>query len=144
MGFIYNSVDMRISLPWEKFNKIFLIEKFSRLPVCTIRNFAYLIGTLTSASPGVRYGGLCTKRLGRQKILAHTPKLLRNIKTYEWYSTILQWWSADILTSSITVYFDLENPNRTEQNKRANAGWTAYESNFHINYLELLAGFPLS
>lgn len=70
LGFIYDSSNMTISLPHEKRDNIAnLFKKFQSLPVCSIRDFANLIGTLTAACPAVRYGWLYTKELERQKYL---------------------------------------------------------------------------
>lgn len=155
LGFMYNSLEMTISLPTEKRDNIRrLVQKYSRLPLCTIRDLAHLNGVLTSACPAVRYGWLYTKRLERQKYLA-----LRKYQDYEAKfkpaSSIipdLEWWAKNILntSNSLTIpEYDLEiftDASKTGWgaccgSDRVNGWWKENEKHFHINYLELLAIF---
>lgn len=62
---------MTLSLPNEKRHNINqLVKRFSKLPRCTIREFAQLTGILVAACPAERYGFPYTKLLERQKFLA--------------------------------------------------------------------------
>lgn len=155
LGFIYNSIDMTISLPSDKRKKIRkLVQKFSRLPVCTIREFAQLIGVLTSACPAIKYSWLYTKTLERQKYLALEEHGSYDVKIRTTANILpdLQWWSRNILTAvnSLTVpSFELEiftDASLTGwgafcNNNRVNGGWKDSELHYHINQLELLAVF---
>lgn len=155
LGFIYNSVDMSISLPLDKRHKILqLVQKFSRLPVVTIREFAHLLGVLTSACPAVKYGWLYTKELERQKYLVLTKHQSYEAKFKPPASILpdLKWWLENINSTTFpleTSNFVLEiftDASRTGwgaycNNNRVNGGWKDIELDFHINYLELLAVF---
>lgn len=61
---------MSLSLPIDKRDNIYkLVNRFYKLPMCTIRDFAKLIGVLIAACPAVKYGWMYTKLLERQKYL---------------------------------------------------------------------------
>lgn len=156
LGFMYNSIEMTIALPSDKRNSILqLIQKFYRLPTCTIREFAHLIGVLTSACPAVRYGWVYTKQIERQKYLAlgvnndnYDAKFKPNVDILP----DLKWWINNVITTSNSITppnFDIEiytDASRTGwgafcNNSRTGGGWTDSELEFHINYLELLAVF---
>lgn len=155
LGFIFNSTTMTLALPLEKKNHIaMLVKKFSTLPLCTIRDFAKLIGTLTAACPAVRYGWLYTKRLEREKYLA-----LEKYFHYESEFTPsayilddLNWWAKNIFSTYNNLQvkdFDKEiftDASRTGwgaycKDGRTGGEWNESELGFHINYLELLAVF---
>lgn len=155
LGFMFNSIDMTISLPLDKRSYILqLTQKFSQLTTCKIRDLAHLIGVLTSACPAVRYGWIYTKILERLKFLA-----LQSSQNYDTKITItkdilpdLTWWSDNIMvaSNSLTVKsFDLEIFTDASKigwgaycdGKRAGGEWKIEERDFHINYLELLAVF---
>lgn len=155
LGFIFNTIDMCISLPMDKRNSIAqLVDKYLQLPNCTIREFAQFIGTLTAACPAVKYGWLYTKLFERQKFLA-----LRNSHDYEAkikLSTVilpdLLWWKCNIYRTDHYMRnqnFDLEifsDASRTGwgifcNSQRTNGLWKDSEKIYHINYLELLAAF---
>lgn len=71
LGFIYNTINMSLSLPATKRITILgLVKKFSSLPKCSIRELSQFIGVLTAACPAVKYGWLYTKTLEREKFLA--------------------------------------------------------------------------
>lgn len=155
LGFMYNSVEMTISLPLDKRQKILqLVQKFLRLPVCTIREFAQLLGVITSACPAVRYGWLYTKELERQKYLALLKHQSYEAKFKPSVSILpdLKWWLNNIDSTTFPLeapHFVLEiftDASRTGwgaycKNKRVNGRWKDSELDFHINYLELLAVF---
>ncbi|CAG9128656.1 unnamed protein product [Plutella xylostella] len=156
LGFIYNSIDMSLSLPDDKRQGIRrLIRKFSHLPRCSIREFSHLIGVLTAACPAVRYGWLYTKALERQKYLA-LQKYDDFEATFKPSNVILpdlQWWEQNIMSNSNYMRRDQQfalqintDASRTGwgafcDGRRANGGWKDDELLFHINYLELLAIF---
>lgn len=156
LGFVYNTHDMTLSLPIDKRNNINqLLNKFSRLPRCTIREFAQLIGMLIAACPAIRYGFLYTKLLERQKFLA----LQQNNNDYECKINIpetvledINWWRNNIFTAKCPIrnqsykkeiYSDASRTGWGSvcSGKKAYGRWKAIETKHHINYLELLAVF---
>lgn len=155
LGFIYDSVNLTLSLPSEKRNNIAqLVQKYSSLPSCSIRDFAQLIGVLIAACPAVKYGWLYTKILERQKFLAlrEHNNYSQKIKLPEVILSDLHWWSKNIDTTftCLTIpEFSLEiftDASRTGwgaycNETRASGYWTKDELDYHINYLELLAVF---
>lgn len=155
LGFIYDSVNQTLSLPCEKRQKIFdLVNKFSLLSKCSIREFAQLIGVLVAACPAIKYGWVYTKILERHRFLA--------LQKYHTYDAVLQlnpeiskdlnWWKSNVWENNNSLRaanFDLEiysDASRTGwgavcNNERAHGAWTNDELELHINYLELLAVF---
>lgn len=80
LGFIVDSLNMRIKLPDKKrLNVKLLIKKFKKSEFCTIRDFSSLVGVLGSCCPAVRYGWVYVKDLERVKIKA----LRANNEDYE-------------------------------------------------------------
>jgi hypothetical protein len=155
LGFVFDSVNMTISLPIEKRDSIAqLVKKFSRLPTCSLREYAHLIGVLTAACPAVKYGWLYTKLLERQKFLAIQEHQNYDSR-FKLSSDILpdlNWWAKNIRIASfpLTVNtFELEiftDASRSGwgtycNDQRAGGAWKDEERTFHINYLELLAVF---
>lgn len=155
LGFVFNSVNQTITLPQEKRQKIStLVQKFSKLPQCSIREFAQLIGVLVAACPAVKYGWIYTKILERQKYLA-----LEKYKDFEKCFKIpkialddLVWWQNNIAHASNSVTmsnFDLEIYSDASlsgwgavcDGERMHGAWRQEELKFHINYLELQAIF---
>lgn len=156
LGFVYDTQRLSISLPTDKRNSIAnAIQKFSRLPRCTIREFAQLIGILIAACPAARYGFLYTKILERQKFLA----LQQNSNNYEAKINLpasiledLNWWRDNILLTYCpmrTLCYKKEiftDASRTGWGavcgeEKVNGRWKETELEHHINYLELLAAF---
>lgn len=155
LGFIFNSLDMSIALPEDKrINIARLLQKFQSLPSCTIRDFAHLIGTLTSACPAIKYGWAYTKLLERQKFLA-LQKYGSYEKKFRPAKEILPdlvWWLKNINTAKNSIgplSFDLEIFTDASlsgwgaycNQNRVNGSWKDCEKSFHINYLELMAIF---
>lgn len=156
LGFIYNTVDMTLSLPEEKRKGIMqFVTKFTSLPKCSIRELSRFIGMLTAACPAVRYGWLYTKSFERQKYLALQKHgdYETKIKLTDTILPDLKWWKHNIMTTKNVLRpdktFDLEiytDASRTGwgafcNGKRANGGWKRDELSLHINHLELLAVF---
>lgn len=156
LGFNYDSTNLTISLPLDKRDKInHLIQKFRKLPRCTIREYAQLIGVLISACPATNYGWLYTKILERQKFLVlqkYNGNYEAKINLPEVILNDLNWWQSQIYTTSSfmrTSHFKLEiytDASRTGwgavcANKSLGGQWKATEKEHHINYLELLAVF---
>ncbi|CAH2098732.1 unnamed protein product [Euphydryas editha] len=156
LGFIYNTCDLTLSLPVDKRNNIaHIVNKFSKLPVCTIREFSHLIGVLVAACPAIKYGWLYTKILERQKYLflkQHNSNYDSKVMLPCYILSELNWWSQHIYNKSNfmkTPNFTLEifsDASRTGwggfcNGKRVHGSWKECEKIYHINYLELLATF---
>lgn len=154
LGFNFDSRNLSISLPIDKRHKIYhLVNKFMKLPRCTIREYAQLIGVLISACPATKYGWLYTKLLERQKFLSlqrHDGNYETKINLSDIILSDLLWWKDNIYTTSSymrTSNFKLEiytDASRTGWGsvcgENSTGGqWKAVEKEHHINYLELLA-----
>lgn len=156
LGFNFDSRNLSLMLPDDKRKKIAqLVQKFSYLPRCSIREFSQLTGVLVAACPAVKYGWLYTKTLERQKFLA----LLENnndydakIKPSNLILEDLYWWATNIhSTYSPMRYSHFEHEIYTDAsgtgwgavcgNNRTNGRWKVDEIDLHINYLELQAVF---
>lgn len=156
LGFMYDTHELSMSLPLEKRNNIAqLVQKFSLLPRCTIRDFAKLIGVLVSACPAAKYGLLYTKSLERLKFLAlqaHNNNYDTKISLSDDILEDLRWWKDKIFTTFHCLkkldykYEIFTDASRTGwgavcNDRRANGKWKITEKEHHINYLELLAVF---
>ncbi|CAB3236153.1 unnamed protein product [Arctia plantaginis] len=156
LGFLYNTENLTLSLPPDKRHNIRkLIQKYSRLPRCTIRDYAQLIGVLIAACPAVRYGFLYTKILERQKFILlqqynHNYEAKLNLP--KCILDDLNWWLKNILTTSCpmrTIHHKKEiftDASRTGwgavcNEEKISGNWRTNELEHHINYLELLAAF---
>lgn len=154
LGFCFDTVNLTISLPDEKRNKIAqIVRKFSCLPTCTIREFSQIIGVLVAACPAVKYGYLYTKTLERQKYLMlkkNNNNYNARVKLPECILEDLKWWNLNIFKCQNDFKvekFDFEiytDASKTGwggfcNNTRVHGAWTDSEKLFHINYLELLA-----
>ena len=153
LGFEFNSVSMRMSLPANKRSALArLINKMAKQRSCTIRQYAQFLGSLAAACPAITYSRLYTKKFERDKYLA----LLRAKGDF---NAIMQlppresefsWWKDHILTgdsSLLTPTFSLEifsDASTTGwgascKDKTARGSWNPEERDRHINELELLA-----
>lgn len=156
LGFNFDSIKFTISLPDEKRMHIAqLVEKFIRLPTCSIRDFAQLIGVLIAACPAVKYGYLYTKILERQRFLALQECHDNYDAKIGLPKIILQdllWWKNNVFHSCVSledvtykyeIYTDASNSGwgAVCKDDKANGRWTDTEKEYHINYLELLAVF---
>lgn len=155
LGFIYNSIDMTMSLPTEKRNDIVLLtQQFSTLPKRPLRDYARLIGVLVAACLAVKHGWLYTKQLEREKFKALQQNVTYNTKVrfsndiladLDWWANISQRMCSPIgpLKFDLEVFTDasLTGWGAFANNKRVNGAWKDSEQHFHINYLELLAVF---
>lgn len=155
LGFIIDSHKLQVTLPKEKVLKIKTeINKFRRLKQCKVREFARLVGLLTSACPAVKYGWLYTKELERCKYLT-----LKDDDNYDKHMIIsssilpdLEWWSHAIVHPindikqnefCLEIYSDASTTGwgAACSGQRASGMWTDSERLRHINYLEILAAF---
>ncbi|XP_048486562.1 uncharacterized protein LOC119691092 isoform X1 [Plutella xylostella] len=155
LGFVFNTQDLTLSLPDDKSRNIFsLVQTYMKLPSCSIRDFARLIGILVAACPAVKYGWVYTKILERQKYL-----MLKNYQNYETKVKIpaivlddLKWWSDNIFSAKnhmrnsdykLEIYSDASRTGwgAVCKDQKIHGSWKASEQEYHINYLELLAAF---
>lgn len=132
-----------------------LLNKFSNLPKCSIREFAQLIGVLIAACPDIKYSWLYTKTFERQKFLAleKHQSYEAKIKLDEVILPDIYWWENHILTANnsmrlddnfaLEIYTDASRMGwgAVCNGNRANGNWKKEEVLFHINFLELLAVF---
>lgn len=155
LGFIIDTENFHVCLTDEKRQNILTeLKKLSRLQRCTIRYFARVVGLLTSACPGVKYGWLYTKQLERCKYLA-----LLQSGDYDKFMNIpahllpdINWWinSVDHTFNPIRedryVLEIFSDASKTGwgvvcNGETANGQWSVEEASKHINLLELLAAY---
>ncbi|XP_066590898.1 uncharacterized protein [Prorops nasuta] len=156
LGFILNSSNMTIELPeTKKFQIVSLLREMKNRKICTIREFARLVGCIIAACPAIQYGWLYSKKLERAKYLW----LLRNNLEYSSsmiiplsLSTDLDWWEDKVLTShnkirryefELEIFSDASNSGwgvACEGEIIFNT-WNVVQLKEHINYLELVAAF---
>jgi len=156
LGFLFDSRDMSISpAPAKAQNILQLVKAFSQLKHCSIRQFAMLLGKLTSVCPGVRYGWLYTKLLERQKFLAlrHSNQNFNaKMSLPEHLSSDFSWWIQRLPTAknyirsenyALEIFSDASNTGWGISCANGNTGgsWTVEEQQHHINYRELQAVF---
>ena len=156
LGFLYNSVTMKVELPLEKKEKILkLTQEFNLKTQCRIRNLTQCIGILVSACPGVRYGWLYTKLMEREKFLAlekvkgnfdKSMKLSGDIKSE------LQWWIKNVSTANnlirdsefrLEIFSDssLTGWGACCNEQKTHGWWDLNDQKEYINFLELKAAF---
>lgn len=154
LGFQYSSIDMSISLPMEKCGKVLrLVQKFSVLKKCKIREFSKFIGTLVSAAPAIKYGFLYTKLFEHEKYIA-LQKSNGNYNSNMFISPTLSydfsWWTKHLMISTNAIRYDtfqieiFTDASKSgwgahSSNRTTFGFWSENEQNCHINELELLA-----
>lgn len=154
LGFILNSIDMTVSLPIDKKERIIsLCSELLNNSYHTIRFIAKVIGVLVSSLPGVRYGELFYRYLESNKIHA----LKQSAGNFDESMTLgseakieLKWW----VDNSLSSYRPVQTPQyscviTTDASKigwgavydehSTGGHWTFQESLAHINILELKA-----
>ena len=154
LGFNLNSVNMTVTLPIDKKNKIIdLCKTLLENRNFRIRFVAHVIGVLVSSLPGVRYGALFYKFLEKDKNNA-----LRIAKgNYDNHMFIgadakseLQWWLDNCYNSFKPIRIDPPSHILTTDasllgwgavyNENSTGGqWNDEETLLHINLLELKA-----
>lgn len=156
LGFLYDSVGMKIQLTIERKLKVLnMIRKLKKQSVIKIREFAQFLGVLVSICPAMKYAWLYTKLLEREKFLT----LRKNQGDYDQVLTItaelridLHWWETKIMTSSnpikqdgyvLEIFSDasLSGWGAVTNDNKSHGFWSENEKKFHINRLELLAAF---
>lgn len=108
LGFVFDSIQLKLTLPTEKIIKIFSYLKqfiiiINSNSLCKIRELARLNGILVAACPAVKYGWVYTKRIEREKFLAlkrHNQNFDKKIELSRNLILDLQWWREKIKTAS--------------------------------------------
>lgn len=156
LGFTINSNNMTLSPTLKKCDKLKkLIDSFLKLNSCSIRDFARLLGNLTSVCIAVSYGFVYTKLMEKEKFLA----LQAGNENFEYIMLIneevkndLLWWKSKLLKPSnyikqynfiAEIYSDASGTGWGAfcNGEVANGYWSEKEKMYHINFLELLAAF---
>ncbi len=156
VGFVIDSVNMKVSLPVDKVTDITeYIQKCLRKESLTIRDVAQLLGKLEATKPGNRFAQLYTKTLTWEKNAA----LAKNgynfdakMKLSQKVRNELSWWLQNLASVSAEIFTG--QPNDTIFTDASNDGWGCHapsfgdkfggrwnddEKQYHINVLELLA-----
>ena len=154
LGFILDSVNMKVFLTADKREKIILAcQQLLKKSVTSIREVAHVIGLLVSSLPAVQYGPLYYRSLEIDKNTA----LQQNNGNYEATMTLssesvsdLSWWVTSLPTACKNI--TMGNPAIEMATDASTLGWGAVcngqsaqgmwsplEKQKHINELELLA-----
>lgn len=155
LGFIIDSDKFEIKLTQEKRLKIKNeLNKFSKLNSCKIRDFARLVGLLTSACPAIEYGWLYTKNFERWKFLnlKEDDNYEKQMNIPKSLSSDFKWWikSIDYSVNKIKKEsYDLEIFTDASTSgwgaacgeETASGQWNEAELSYHINHLEILAAY---
>lgn len=156
IGFLYDSVNMCVSLPEEKIsNTIKLVTKVSNLNTCSIRDFARFVGKLVSLCPSFKYAWLYTKLFERQKFRAlrlSGGNYNAKMQISPELASDFQWWLNNLPNAKNSIRFDVfqleifSDASKTGwgvscQGKNTHGFWSEEEIEQHIIYLELLAAF---
>lgn len=153
LGFEFDSIKMTMSLPNEKREKLRrLVFQMSQKSTCSIRDFAKFLGSLTAASPALRYAWVYTKQLESDKIWALRANAgnfdsvitLRNrVEVYDWWRRALKTGSMPLSPPpfKLEIFSDasLTGWGACCGTLTARGHWTLEERALHINALELLA-----
>ena len=156
LGFIFDSLRMSIELPEDKVQRtVELLNQFSRIRSCTIREFAAFVGTLVSRYPALKYEMIYIRPFEKKRARA----LGANNDNYDAKMSLLNkfqeeftWWKMHIRPASAPMsepMYDLEifsDASRTGwgvfcKSRRGHGYWNGDDLEFHINVLELMAVF---
>ena len=156
LGFIFDSTNLSISLPQGRIQKL---TDFAKYLLCKespfIRKVARLIGLMISSFPASEKGKLFYRRIE----IAQTEALSCCNNDFDSHMSIfgkardqISWWADNISSASSAINhgspeFSIETDasldgwGATLNSSVTGGTWTQEESEFHINYLELLACF---
>lgn len=154
LGFLLDSVNMKVFLTAEKREKIILVcQQLLKKSVISIREVAHVIGLLVSSLPAVQHGPLFYRSLEIDKNVA----LQENNGNYDASMTLssesvsdLNWWMTTLPSACKNI--TMGNPTIEMATDASHLGWgavcngqsaqgmwTPLETQKHINELELLA-----
>lgn len=156
LGFILNSVEMKLRLQLDKVDKILqkckIVQKIRNVQIQTV---AELIGMLIAATPATKYGLLYTRQLESEK----TEALFQNSGNYKKIMHIseksvsdLSWWISKLgsewqylrpRTPLLTITSDASPSGWGAEcnSNEARGNWSEDHLGLHINVLELWAVF---
>jgi hypothetical protein len=154
LGFIFNSVDMKLSLPIRKQSKIIsMCNELLRANEITIQKISEVIGTLVAAAPATSNGMLYTRELEMDKTFAlikSCGNYSGTVKLSNGSRSDLVWWIGKGVFSSNRISRDVYDICITTDASKTGWGahtdmtsthgfWTIAQKAFHINVLELIA-----
>ena len=154
LGFIFDTVQFRISLPLKKQDKLrkLCAEALSWGQV-TIREMSVLLGSLISAAPAVTYAMMYTRQMAVEESIA----LKYSNRNYEARTSLsesvkadVRWWLKALDSPGQAIrydYYDFEMSTDSSDtgwgaklgNRRCSGFWPTYDQQFHINIKELKA-----
>lgn len=157
LGFIFNSVEMSLSLPLVKSQHLQqMLRSCKNKKYCKIRDLAKLIGTLVSVCPAIPYGRFHIKLLERHKyhwLKKEGGDYGRFMLLPKELSCEFDWW-IHTLNRKPKQYFKSKNfvieiftdasPTgwgAFANGERAHGFWSIKQSRKHINFLELVAAY---
>ena len=130
LGYIWNSVEMLVSLPEEKLYKIKTLAVFCLNNNCSIRTLAKLLGLLVSSQTGFKLAPLYFR--------CFQINFIRALKcSMDWDSIWilnkeakldLMWWSRAKIKDLYPVEINLENYDLSIFTDASNVGWGAFLS----------------
>lgn len=156
LGFVFNSVDMTISITTKKAEKILVVcKEFAISKKTTIRKLSTFIGNLVASIPAIPHVKLFYRQLENEKITAQTEargQFDAEIKLSDLALRDLQWWLINISNSKAPITrgqadLIIETDaglkgwgcNCRTLNMSAGGPWKQTEANYHFNVLELQA-----
>ncbi|MDD9816660.1 MAG: reverse transcriptase domain-containing protein, partial [Gammaproteobacteria bacterium] len=157
LGFVVNSLDLEISLPKSKVQKVMKEgRRMLNKKHITVRDLSHLIGLLNSTAPAVLPAPLHYRALQRTKNKA----LRENGQRYNSLVRLdadarrdLEWWTSSLQVCNGRPIIH-KDPSMTIESDASKLGWGAHcqdiqtggpwtreEARYHINTLELKAAF---
>ena len=157
LGFVLNSVTMKITLTPKRYGKVVQFLKFIRENALKvkIRDVARTLGYMVSSFPAIPFGGAHYRWLEQDKIRALRASKGDFDKIMTLSSSALrnvEWWLQNLPNSygnidkapfDLTIYSDASLIGWGAATGHLTTGgkWSYRESQYHINALELLAAF---
>ena len=156
LGFSINSADMNIRVPKEKLKKLHaMVREILEAPTTSGRELAKFVGTASSLSLGIPPAPLFYRALQQVKnSVIHAPLGLdtqieldaSQKEELQWWLNHAHQWNGRSLAPPKDTLWIQTDASKTGwgaccQEGSTGGPWTTEEAEFHINYLELLAGF---
>ena len=157
LGFLLDSVSMRISLPYDRKQKIkdFLQYIIFQSENVLIRDVAKAVGYMVSSLPAIPFGGIHYRQVENEKIQAlksHHGKFDANMRLSIYATTEITWWIENLDHSSgflslppfqVTIFSDASplGWGAVLGDVSTNGRWFPSELDLHINVREILAAY---